>query len=78
MAQRKGKKLPHIFREQEFLEWRDRILSWPAAIDEPNPPRIEDLPEEYQRDFIKRMLRYRRARKGPEDFSHRILEEEDA
>ena len=75
MGKRKGKKRPQIYREQEFLEWRDRILEWPVATDQPNPPRISDLPEAYQRQFVKRMLEKRRTWAGPEDFCHRILED---
>lgn len=76
MAERKRKRqtVPHIFKEREYLEWRDRVLSWPAAVDRPVRPRIEELPEEYQREFLKRMLKARRHFAGPDDFSHRILE----
>ena len=76
MAERKRKRqtVPHIFKEREFLEWRDRVLSWSAPVEHPNPPKIKDLSEQYQREFLERMLRARRHFAGPEDFSHRILE----
>jgi hypothetical protein len=74
---RRKKKLAHIYREREYLEWRERILSWPAAMDVPNPPLISDLPEAYQEEFVRRMLRRRKARTKPDDFSHRLLEGEE-
>jgi hypothetical protein len=74
---RRGRKIPHIYREREFIEWRERILSWPAAMDVPNPPRISDLPESYQEEFVRRMLLRRRAQTKPDDFSHRMLEGEE-
>ena len=60
-----------------FDAWRQRVLSWPAAVEGSPGLRIGDLPGEYQERLIQQLLVAKALDSGPDHWSRTIVEVDD-
>jgi hypothetical protein len=60
-----------------YEEWRDRVLSWPAAIVDQPGLKLSDMRPEYQATVLKQLLRNKAARNGPRHWSQAVLDRGD-